>query len=73
MQIGLISQVCPADRLAGEADALVERILRLDPDCHAALQGIFLRLPSRIALTRTAVLALEALTVGSLAVLAKEK
>src|SRR6202790_939427 len=32
MQIGLISQVCPAGRLTADADALVERILKLEPD-----------------------------------------
>src|SRR5258708_18025549 len=31
MQAGLISQVCPADRLASDTDTLVDRILRLDP------------------------------------------
>src|SRR3977135_1875604 len=31
MHAGLISQVCPGDRLASEADTLVDRILRLDP------------------------------------------
>jgi methylglutaconyl-CoA hydratase len=72
LQIGLISQICPADRLASEADALVKRILRLDPTAtrrckqffHAAQQNSF---------DENCRLAAEALTIDSLARLTREK
>src|SRR5258707_4773082 len=41
-QIGLISQVCPAERLSAEADSLVERILRLDPSAARRCKRFFL-------------------------------
>ena len=71
-QIGLISQVCLASSLAGEADTLVDRILALDPAAvrrckeffHTAQQNTF---------DQNCRLAIETLTVGSLSVLAREK
>src|SRR6202521_1316249 len=41
LQAGLLSQVCPADRLAIEADALVDRILRLDPNATRRCKQFF--------------------------------
>jgi methylglutaconyl-CoA hydratase len=71
-QIGLISHVSPASRLASDVDALIDRILRLDPNAarnckeffQAALQNSF---------DQNCRLATEALTVGSLAVLSRQK
>ena len=72
VQIGLISQVCPANRLAGEADALVERILRLDPAATRRCKEFF-QTAQQNNFTQNCRLAIEALTVGSLTVLAGEK
>ena len=72
LQIGLISQVCPADRLRGEADALVERILRLDPSAARRCKEFFLAAQPQ-SFEQNCHAALEALIAGSLAVLAKEK
>src|ERR1700730_7854222 len=41
VQSGLVSQVSAADRLAGEADALIERILRLDPNATRRCKELF--------------------------------
>ena len=71
-EIGLISQVCPADRLRGEADALVERILRLDPSAARRCKEFFLAAQQQ-SFEQNCHAALEALIAGSLAVLAKEK
>ncbi len=72
LQIGLISQVCPADRLRGEADALVERILRLDPNAVRRCKEFFLGAQHK-SFDQNCRDALEALTAGSMAALAKEK
>jgi enoyl-CoA hydratase/carnithine racemase len=72
LQIGLISQVCPADRLASETDALVERILRLDPSAARRCKKFFLAAQQQ-SFEQNCHAALEALIAGSLAVLAKEK
>jgi methylglutaconyl-CoA hydratase len=72
VQIGLISQVCPADRLAGEADALVERILQLDPAATRRCKEFF-QTAQQNNFSQNCRLAIEALTVGSLTVLAREK
>ena len=71
-EIGLISQVCPADRLRVEADALVERILRLDPSAPRRCKEFFLAAQQQ-SFDQNCHAALEALIAGSLAVLAKEK
>ena len=42
LQIGLISQVCAPDELSGEANALVGRILRLDPTAARCCKEFFL-------------------------------
>ena len=71
-QIGLISQVCPADRLSVEADALVERILRLDPSAVRRCKSFFLNAQQN-SFDRNCRLAVDALTKGSLASLARKK
>jgi methylglutaconyl-CoA hydratase len=72
LQIGLISRVCPADRLAQEANALVERILRLDPTATRRCKEFF-QTAQQNSFDQNCRLAVEALTVGSLTVLAREK
>ncbi|HXM20103.1 MAG TPA: enoyl-CoA hydratase/isomerase family protein [Terriglobales bacterium] len=72
LQIGLISQVCPADRLAAEADALVERILRLDPTAARRCKEFF-QTAQQNNFSQNCRLAIDALTVSSMAVLAREK
>ena len=72
LQIGLISQVCPAERLRSEADALVQRILRLDPSAARRCKEFFLTAQQQ-SYGQNCRTALEALIAGSLAVLAKEK
>ena len=71
-QIGLISQVCPADRLSAEADALVERILRLDASAVRRCKSFFLNAQQN-SFARNCRLAVDALTKGSLASLARKK
>ncbi len=72
LQIGLISQVCPADRLTAEADALVERILRLDPGAVRRCKNFFLNAQQH-SFDQNCRLAVDALTEGSLALLAGKK
>jgi len=72
MQAGLISQVCPADRLASEADTLVDRILRLDPTATRRCK-LFFQTAQQNAFDQNCCLAAEALTVDSLARLTREK
>jgi methylglutaconyl-CoA hydratase len=72
LQIGLISQICPADRLAAEADALVERILRLDPTATRRCKEFF-QTAQQNNFSQNCRLAIDALTVGSMTVLAREK
>lgn len=71
-QIGLISQVCPADRLSAEADALVERILQLDPSAVRRCKNFFLKAQQN-SFDQNCRLAVDALTKGSLALLARKK
>ena len=72
LQIGLISQVCPADRLSSEADTLAERILRLDPAAVRQCKQFFLRAQQK-SFDQNCRLAVNALTKGSLALLARKK
>jgi enoyl-CoA hydratase/carnithine racemase len=72
MQAGLISQVCPADRLASEADALADRILRLDPVATRRCKQFF-QAAQQNAFDQNCRLAAEALTVDSLARLTRAK
>jgi methylglutaconyl-CoA hydratase len=71
-QIGLISQVSPADALARDVDALIERILRLDPAAARSCKEFFLTAQQN-SFDQNCRLATEALTAGSLAVLSREK
>ena len=71
-QIGLISQVCPPARLSAEADALVERILRLDPSAVRRCKSFFLS-SQQNSFDQNCGLAVDALTKGSLALLARRK
>jgi len=70
--IGLISQVCPREHLAGEANALVERILRLDPAAARQCKEFFL-FAQQNSFQQNCHRAIEALTEGSLALLARQK
>ncbi len=72
LQIGLISQVCTPERLAANADALVERILRLDPAAARRCKEFFLTAQQN-SFDQNCGLAVEALTNGSLALLARRK
>jgi methylglutaconyl-CoA hydratase len=72
LQIGLISQICPAGRLAADADALVERILKLDPNAARNCKEFF-QTAQQNSFDQNCRLAVEALTVGSMAILAEEK
>ena len=72
LQIGLVSQVCPADRLVSEADALVERILQLDPTAARRCKEFF-QTAQQNNFNQNCRLAIEALTVSSMTVLAREK
>jgi methylglutaconyl-CoA hydratase len=71
-QIGLISQVCPAERLASETDALVERILRLEPVAARRCKEFF-QTAQQNSFEQNCRLAIEALTVGSMSLLANGK
>ena len=64
LQIGLISQVCTANGLAGEADALVERILRLDPTAVRRCKEFF-QTAQQNNFNQNCRLAIEALTVAA--------
>ena len=72
LQIGLISQVCAADRLSAEADALVDRILQLDPSAVRRCKTFFLNAQQH-SFNQNCRLAIDALTKGSLALLASKK
>jgi methylglutaconyl-CoA hydratase len=71
-QIGLVSQVCSSDRLSAEADALVDRILRLDPSAVRRCKSFFLNAQQN-SFDQNCRLAVDALTKGSLALLARKK
>jgi methylglutaconyl-CoA hydratase len=71
-QIGLISQVCPAGRLSTEANALVERILQLDPAAVRRCKDFFLNAQQN-SFDQNCRLAVDALTKGNLALLARQK
>lgn len=71
-QIGLISQVCPADRLASGADALIQRILSLDPVVTRRCKQFF-RSAQQNSFDQNCRQAVKALTAGSLALLARKK
>lgn len=72
LQIGLISQVCPAASLSSEADALITRILHLDPAAVRRCKNFFLTAQQNY-FDKNCRLAVDALTKGSLALLARKK
>jgi enoyl-CoA hydratase/carnithine racemase len=72
LQIGLISQVSSADGLSAEADALIERILQLDPAAARRCKQFFQSAQQK-SFDENCRSAVQALTAGSLAVLAKRK
>jgi methylglutaconyl-CoA hydratase len=71
-QIGLISEVCPSDGLSAEADALVARILRLEPSAARRCKSFF-QSAQQNSFDQNCRLAVDALTKGSLALLARKK
>ena len=71
-QIGLISHVSPASRLASDVDAIIERILRLDANAARNCKEFF-QTAQQNSFEQNCRLATEALTVGSLAVLSRQK
>lgn len=72
LQIGLISQVNPADSLARDADALVQRILQLDAGAARRCKEFF-QVAQQNSFDQNCRLAIEALTAGSMALLAKAR
>jgi methylglutaconyl-CoA hydratase len=72
LQIGLISEVCPAERVSAQADALVQRILQLDPAACRRCKEFFLTAQQN-SFDQNCRLAVEALTDGSAALLARQK
>jgi methylglutaconyl-CoA hydratase len=72
LQMGLISQVIPGEHLAGEADALVQRILDLDPAAARYCKEFFYTAQQNF-FDQNCRLAVEALTVGGMTLLAKKK
>jgi methylglutaconyl-CoA hydratase len=71
-QIGLISHVSPMGNLASDVDAIIERILRLDPNAARNCKEFFLAAQQN-SFDQNCRLATEALTAGSLAVLSRQK
>jgi enoyl-CoA hydratase/carnithine racemase len=72
LQIGLISQVIPVERLTGEADALVQGILGLDPAAVRRCKEFF-HTTQQNFFDENCRLAIETLTVGSMTALARKK
>jgi methylglutaconyl-CoA hydratase len=72
LQIGLISHVSPAGSLTADADALVGRILQLEPNSVRRCKDFF-QTAQQNSFDQNCRLAVEALTVGSMAMLAREK
>jgi methylglutaconyl-CoA hydratase len=72
LEIGLISQVCTAERLASEVDALVGRICGLDAVATRKCKEFF-QTAQQNTFEQNCRLATDALTVGSLAVIERER
>ena len=72
LHIGLISHVCPPEQLAGEANALVARILRLDPEATRRCKEFFLAAQQN-SYDENRRHAIRALTEDSLAMLNRQK
>jgi methylglutaconyl-CoA hydratase len=71
-QIGLISHVSPMGNLASDVDAMIERILHLDPYAARNCKEFF-QTAQQNSFDQNCRLATEALTVGSMAVLSRQK
>ena len=71
-EIGLISHVSPAGTLASDVDAIIERILHLDPNAARNCKEFF-QTAQQNSFDQNCRLATEALTVGSMAVLSRQK
>jgi methylglutaconyl-CoA hydratase len=71
-QIGLISHVSPASSLTSDVDAIIERILGLDPSAARNCKRFF-QMAQQNSFEENCRLATEALTSGSLAVLSRQK
>jgi methylglutaconyl-CoA hydratase len=71
-EIGLISRVCAPGRLAKEVDALIKRILELDASAARRCKEFFLTAQQN-SFDENLRLAVEALTTGSMAALARQK
>jgi methylglutaconyl-CoA hydratase len=72
LQMGLISQVCPAERLAAEADALIARILNLDAAAARRCKEFFISSQS-YTFEQNCARATEALVQGTLDALSRKK
>jgi methylglutaconyl-CoA hydratase len=72
LQIGLISQVSAAERLKENVRSLVQRVLKLDPTAARKCKEFF-NVAAQNSFEQNCRLATEVLTIGSLAVLAREK
>lgn len=71
-QIGLVSHVSPRRNLSSDVDALIQRILRLDPAAARNCKEFFLAAQQN-TFDQNCRLATDALTNGSLALLARRK
>jgi methylglutaconyl-CoA hydratase len=71
-KIGLISQASPASALASDVDALIARILQLNPNAARNCKEFF-QTAQQNSFDQNCRLATEALTVGSMAVLSRQK
>jgi methylglutaconyl-CoA hydratase len=72
LQIGLISEVCSAARLAKQADLLAKRILQLEAGAARRCKEFFLSAQQH-SFDENSRLAVEALTMASMAALEKQK
>jgi methylglutaconyl-CoA hydratase len=72
LQIGLISEVTTAEHLSGNVNALVQRILKLEPTAARKCKEFF-NVAAQNSFEQNCRLATEVLTIGSLSVLAREK
>ncbi len=72
LPIGLISQVCSAEQLSGEVEALVARILALEPGATRRCKEFFLAAQDN-SFQKNCSLAVDALTRGTMAVLGRKK
>jgi methylglutaconyl-CoA hydratase len=71
-QIGLISHVSPVTKLTSDVEALIERILRLDANAARNCKEFF-QATLQNTFDQNCRLATDALTAGSMAVLARKK